>query len=98
MKIIKSARQKNIVVNKNAYTLQQINSMLRTHVIFYFNEYFDECYDEIGLKEFNKKKYRIFTENLKSINVELDPYGYYQVYGHLKETDLLFLDKIELNL
>lgn len=95
MKIIKRAKQKNIVVDKDAYTVQEINAMLRTHTICYFDDEFNECYNEQGLLEYDKKEYRVFTENLKSINVELNQYGYYQVYGYLKECDLL-IDKIEL--
>lgn len=38
MKVLKSATQKNVLVNRDYYTIDEINCYLDEHIFFTFNE------------------------------------------------------------
>ena len=75
MKILKRAEQKNIILNKEYYNIYQINSLLDQHIIFYIDSNHNVCYDNVYM--FGDVDFRIFTDDLNEIKVELDEYKYY---------------------
>ena len=75
MKILKRAEQKNIILNKDYYNIYQVNSLLDQHIIFYIDSNHDACYDNVYM--FDDIDFRLFTDNIKEIKVELDEYKYY---------------------
>lgn len=77
MMIAKTAVQKNVLLNKGFYSMNEINEMLSTNEIFYFDENYDECYEELSYSEIKEKTFRIFTNSLNEIKVKLLD-GYYQ--------------------
>lgn len=77
MKILKKASQKNVILNKNYYTQGQINEMLYNKEIFYFDEHFEPCYEQMLCYQIASNDLRIFTENLSEIKVELDDIYHY---------------------
>lgn len=79
MKIAKKSNQKNVILNKEYYTPQHVNSLLKQNRIFYFDKWMDDCYKEVTDIEFNALDFRIYTDTLKEIKVVLDKYGFYEV-------------------
>lgn len=77
MKIRKKAQQHNVVLNKDYYTQGELNMLLETREICYFDKDFNECYAPLKSWEVEETELRIFTENLEEIKVSLDEYGYY---------------------
>ena len=75
MKILKKAEQKNIILNKEYYNIYQVNSLLDQHIIFYIDSNQKVCYDNVYM--FGDVDFRLFTDDLKEIKVELDEYNYY---------------------
>lgn len=80
MKIRKRAKQKNVVLNKEHYTVYQLESMNKNKEIFYFDKDFNDKYDaeisHIG-GVIDEIEFRIFTEDLEEIKVILDECGHY---------------------
>ena len=77
MKILKKAKQKNVELDKDYYTIKDINEMLDSREICYFDTHINECHNHINYVDiFDEPIFRIFTENLKEIKVILDG-GYY---------------------
>ena len=80
MKILKKAEQKNIILNKEYYNIYQVNSLLDQHIIFYIDSNHNVCYDNVCYDNeymFGDVDFRLFTDDLKEIKVELDEYNYY---------------------
>ena len=75
MKILKRAEQKNIILNKEYYNLEEINKMLDDKIICYFVDDFTPCYNRVY--SINDYTFRIFTEDAKEIKVVLDNYNCY---------------------
>ena len=70
MKVLKKAAQKNILLNKDYYTLGQINKMLETKECFYFTPFdYEECYDFLHYYELEEISIRIFLECIEEIKV-----------------------------
>lgn len=67
MRILKNAEQANVIVNKDFYTLAQINDMLEKKIIFYFDESYNEQHEELWTM--NNVDLRVFTCNCKDIKV-----------------------------
>lgn len=77
MKILKKAEQKNVELDKEYYTMKDINDMLCNREICYFDENNNECYNHINYFDTMEETiFRIFTENLQEIKVVLYD-GYY---------------------
>ena len=81
MKINQKAEQKNVVINTDYYTEKEIERILRDDIdTFFFYE---------GVVHGSYKKYtelknegyevelRVFTSDMKTLNVVLDKYGFY---------------------
>lgn len=74
MEISKKAQQKNVLLNKDYYNLEEINKLLKARKICYF-ENLEECFWSVeNLYDYD---FRIFTCDLKEIKVVLDDDGYY---------------------
>lgn len=48
MKTLKSAKQKNVLVDGGWYTVDKINELLDNHILFTFNIDFKESYEHIN--------------------------------------------------
>lgn len=79
MKIAKRAKQKNLTIAKEYYTERDIELLLETEEIFFFDRndksYCEECYDISKVTD--ETEFRIFTENLKEVKVVLED-GFYK--------------------
>lgn len=93
MKILKKAEQKNLLVDRNEYTVDVLNALLRRHEIFYLKD-FEECYEEVNWLDYKNREYRVFTEKLDRIVVELDEYGSYRTVAYFKEEMFLASGKL----
>ena len=83
MKILKKAIQKNVVVDKERYTVAEIAQMLSANEIFYFVKGGNISYEPLNSWEIEDADFRIFTDNLTEIKVVLDD-GYYTVVANGK--------------
>lgn len=72
MKVLKSASQKNVVLNEWCYTINQIKEMLKNKEIFLFDEDLQECYDASKYWNDEEQPFHIFLEEGDEIKVELD--------------------------
>ena len=69
MKILKNATQKNVLVNCDYYTMDEINSYLDEHVFFKFNEKIEASYEHIESYAFEDRTVRLFLEDVKELKV-----------------------------
>ena len=69
MKTLKNATQKNVLVDCDYYTIDEINGYLDQHVLFTFNEKIEESYNHITYDVFEDRKVRLFLENVKELKV-----------------------------
>lgn len=67
MKPLKRAKQQNVALNTDYYTETEIVEMYNNSEIDYLDESFDP----------NQKRPVIYTEDIKSLKVVLDEFGYY---------------------
>ena len=77
LKILKKAQQKNVIFNKDYYNIYEINSLLSQHIIFYLGDDFEACYNNIEYNMLDEIVFRLFTNDLNEIKVELDQYNYF---------------------
>lgn len=77
MKIAKRAQQKNIIINKDFYTAQQVKRMLEAEEIFFWDPTFVSHSFENWRKLDCVPELRVFTADLKEIKVVLED-GFYQ--------------------
>lgn len=75
MKILKTAKQKNVTIDSNFLTRQEIYYLLNTHKIFFWHDY-EPCY-KFDLKE-DDEPLHIFTNDLDEVKVIYD--REYQMY------------------
>ena len=94
MKILKKAVQKNVVLAKENYTVDEINSMLNERKIFYFDEKnLVVCYDEVSFfGKYDDTEFRIFTDKLIELKIILDENGHYKSVGIGKDGYKYFVD------
>lgn len=86
MKILKKAVQKNVVLEKGEYSVNEINDLLNKRKIWYFGESLDICYDEVNyIRKYNDTEFRIFTDELTEIKVVLNGDGFYKTVGTGKD-------------
>ena len=79
MKILKKAEQKNIVIEKDYYTVKEINEMLANREIFYFGDNCKTEYEPVNGWEMSDISFRIFTDDLTEVKVVLDESNFYTV-------------------
>ena len=91
MKILKSAKVKNVMICKDYYNDCDIENMLIRREIFYLTNDYDVSY-EIPLDIYSKD-YRIFTENIDKMIVEYDKvYVMYVTVAYLNNGERIVLD------
>lgn len=69
MKVLKRAEQKNVLVNCDYYTIDDINSYLDEHIFFTFNEKLEVSYEHITLCPLDDRTVRLFLEDVKELKV-----------------------------
>ena len=72
MKVLKSANQKNVVLNKVYYNDYSIRTMLENREICFFDDDVNECYDYLKYRHYYDKCLRIFIEKGDELKVVLD--------------------------
>ena len=70
MKVLKSATQKNVLVNYDWYTVNEINEFLDKHILFTFDDNFNESYEHVNYSDI--KGVRLFLNNVKELKVIYD--------------------------
>lgn len=77
MKTSKRATQKNVLLNKDFYTIMDIKRMLNSKEICYFEDMIEESYD--SEKRFlEDETFRIFLQDGDELKVVLDEDGMYR--------------------
>lgn len=92
MKILKKANQKNVIVNKDYYTPNELNDLLYNEDICYFDDKFNEKYDRLEDWEIDNITFRIFTETVERLEVVLDDYGYYTTVAYTKKGFKIYIN------
>ena len=67
MKTLKNATQKNVLVNCEFYTMNEINAYLDEHVFFTLNEDFQVSYEHVSYV--SNEKVRISLHDVKELKV-----------------------------
>lgn len=70
MKVLKSATQKNVLVNYDWYTVNEINELLDKHIVFTIDDNFKESYEHVNYSDI--KEVRLFLDNVKELKVIYD--------------------------
>lgn len=91
MKTLKSARQKNIMVNSAFYTIADLNKMFESHIIFRFDENFKEDYSLIiSYSDLEESCVRLFLETVKELKVVYNKeYDFYETVAVLNSGELI---------
>ena len=92
MKILKKAQQKNIEVNTDFYSINEVNKLLDRKLIFYLDNEFNECYNNVTDIDFleNIYTFRIFTSKLKELKVILED-GYYKTIAITNDNEKIYV-------
>ena len=69
MKVLKSATQKNVLVNRDYYTIDEINCYLDKHIFFTFNEKLEASYEHISSYALEDIPVRLFLEDVTELKV-----------------------------
>ena len=93
MKILKKAQQKNIEVNIDFYSINEVNKLLNRKLIFYLDNEFNECYNNVTDIEYfeNLYTFRIFTSKLKELKVVLNDDGYYTTIAITNDDEKIYV-------
>lgn len=67
MKVLKSATQKNVKVDVGWYTVNEINEFLDKHILFKFDDDFNESYEHINYSDIDDV--RLFLNKVKELKV-----------------------------
>lgn len=67
MKVLKSAKQKNVLVDYGWYTVNEINEFLDKHILFTLDDYFKVSYEHVNYS--NVKNVRLFLNKVKELKV-----------------------------
>ena len=67
MKVLKSATQKNVLVDYGWYTVNEINEFLDKHILFVLGDDFKESYEHVNYSDV--KNVRLFLNKVKELNV-----------------------------
>ena len=81
MKVLKSATQKNVLVNRDYYTVDEINGYLDARIFFTFNEKIDISYEHVTSYAGEDKIVRLFLKDVKELKVIYD--REYQCYTNV---------------
>ena len=69
MKVLKRAEQKNVLVNRDYYTIDEINCYLDEHIFFTFNEKLEVSYEHITSYTLEDRTVRLFLEDVTELKV-----------------------------
>ena len=69
MKTLKKAEQKNVLVNRDYYTIDEINDYLDEHIFFTFNKKLGFSYEHITPYALEYRSVRLFLEDVKELKV-----------------------------
>ena len=89
MKIRATAKQKNVVINKNMYTVSEINRMLLNREIVYFLE--NGCESRETLNGYDNITLRIYTEQLTELKIICED-GYYETVAISKNGTVYYVE------
>lgn len=79
MKVVKKAKQKNVVLDRDYYLFYDIKEMLDNKEICYLDNNLNEAFDIYEyVKNFDNNDLIIFLGYDDEIKVALDEYGYYK--------------------
>ena len=67
MKVLKSATQKNVLVDYGWYTVNEINEFLDMHILFVLGDDFKESYEHVNYSDV--KNVRLFLNKVKELKV-----------------------------
>ena len=67
MKVLKSAKQKNVLVDYGFYTVNEINDLLDKHILFTIDDDFKESYEHVNYTDV--KNVRLFLNKVKELKV-----------------------------
>lgn len=67
MKILKSAKQKNVLVDGGWYTVDEINELLDKHILFTFDIDFNVSYEHINFSDIDNV--RLFLDKVIELKV-----------------------------
>ena len=67
MKILKSAKQKNVLVDCGYYTVPEINELLDKHILFTLDNDFNESYEHIDNSDIDNV--RLFLNKVNELKV-----------------------------
>ena len=79
MKVVKKAKQKNVVLDRDYYLFYDIKKMLDNKEICYLDNCLNEGYDVYEyVKNFDNNDLIIFLDDCDEVKISLDEYGYYK--------------------
>ena len=79
MKVVKKAKQKNVVLDRDYYLFYDIKEMLDNKEICYLDNSLNERYDVYEyVKKFDNNNLIIFLDDCDELKILLDEYGYYK--------------------
>ena len=87
MKVLKNAEQKNVILDNDFYSWQQLRDMLNAEIIWYFDSDLRVSYDAslIYWNEYSEKEFRVFLENVEELKVVYNKeFGFYETIAVLK--------------
>ena len=67
MKVLKRAKQKNVLVDYGWYTVNEINELLDKHILFTLDDDFKESYEHVNYTDV--KNVRLFLNKVKELKV-----------------------------
>ena len=67
MKVLKSATQKNVLVDYGWYTVNEINEFLDKHILFTLDDDFNASYEHVNYSDV--KNVRLFLNKVKELKV-----------------------------
>ena len=92
MKILKSAKQKNVRLDTEFYNEYDITNLLLNRTIWYFDDDYNVSYNECDNIVKPANEYRIFTELIDRLEVEYDKkWEFYVTVAILKDGSKLYV-------
>lgn len=67
MKVLKSATQKNVLVDYGWYSINEINDFIDKHILFTLGNDFKESYEHVNYSD--AKNVRLFLNKVKELKV-----------------------------
>lgn len=88
MKVLKNAEQKNVILDNDFYSWQQLRDMLLQEKIWYFDSDLRTSYDSslIYWNEYHEKEFRVYLDLVEEIKVVYNKeWGFYENVAILKD-------------